>query len=474
MKKLFLLFCLTPYVSPIPLPMDTAPYASIMIFFLTVLAFVRPPAGGVSGGHLLIPRENVITIYILFLFSVLMFFRYLYYLDFLNFGVFANYLTFFLFILYFSLLTYSNLCVIDKFLSSVSRLIYLVAYIYFFATLLQLSTRVTGDPLFATIVDSAVSADIMGARSSIDRGFNSLAAEPSYAGIQVSVMACLSILLYSYGCLDKKRMQISVALLIISGLLTASFTAMPFIVIASTAYFLTMNLSKKFIVFFLGCIAIYIFVNTGSAAGFSGIRFARLIALFQENGILGTLSIDVSFASRFASPVNYSLPLFVEGNLLGDPFGPVDIQRLSRAIDLAPFTSHVKDSLYVGLVAEGGLLKTKSGIAQSIFLFGLLGIAFWVSLFVSVIRRRKLRHASGQDKLRRRIAILLGSVVLLGYFVQVPLGHPTLLLSLGILIITRRRTVTMIGGAGKLSPEPTTRRHLRSNHAEGCTGQRMK
>lgn len=452
MYKLAILFALFPYISPIQIPMDTAPYAHI---FMAISLFIILYKYSVYGTYEKI--ISIISVYntLLFILSLyfvfVMLFRLVIFKDMSSVRVFGNYGAICMFIMFFLLFSIQDDTIKEKFIKTVSSYIYVSSFLYLAASLMQLASRVTGFEIFFDIVNMVVSSDISG-RSSTSRGMNSIAAEPSYAGIQTSLMACIVMLLYHMQFMSRARMLKSGAALLLTAVLSASATAIPFILIAIYAVSTSWRRSTKIIgVLGGGIIAVGLITTLESV---DGIRLFSLMELLFSGGVIALLS-DVSFASRFASPINYSLPLFVDGAIFGNPFSQFGVDIFSRHIENSIFPDYIKNALYIGLVAEGGGLVTKSGIAQSIFLFGIPAIIFWLLFLFRgaqyrawTLSRKEIRHIRS---VRRCIVMM----IFLGYLIQVPLGHPTFLLSWGILLLTRTEWYPSVSlgadGAGRAS-----------------------
>ena len=205
-------------------------------------------------------------------------------------------------------------------------------------------------------------------------------------------------------------------------ILASSVTAAPFFAIFCF-YFIKAYAIKIFNLksLFLLAISLTIIISTVDFSNLRAFQLAKMVTSDEKS-----VSDDVSAISRFASIVNYSLPIFSGRGLFGNFLEYVDENYVINLIKDADIDNDFKLILINGAIAEGGGLRTKSAISQSFFLFGVLGIGFWILLIVHM--RHNLRKKNGAQ------ALLV--IIVLGYLVQIPLGHPTFLLVIGIILFS--------------------------------------
>lgn len=416
--KLLAGLALLPYVSIVDFPMDTAPYFIVSIILcIPVLIF--------SKGGIRLQRRHLAIIVLVSIFVGLLLLRLSLFRDLDSFRVFGNYSSVLISLIFFSALRSTGKNKAEIFLSAVADVLLVVSALYFLASTIQLMSRISGLTVLSEIIQSLISR---GGRTSEGRGFNSLTAEPSYAGIVCSLIGCLNIFLYQSGYVDLRKSKWISLLCATTGILASSVTAMPFLVIFAYYYARAHSVNifglKTFFLLVVGSVIII------SAIDFENLRAFQLakMATSDERSVRD----DVSAISRFASIVNYSLPIVSGRDLFGNVFQYVDQTYVINIIKNSNIGNEFKIILINGAIAEGGGLRTKSAISQSFFLFGIFGIVFWIFLIMHM--RRILRKNIGAQ------ALLLS--VVLGYLIQIPLGHPTFLLVIGIIFLSPVRTLS--------------------------------
>lgn len=344
------------------------------------------------------------------IFSAILLARWLTDLDFYLFRIFGNYFSLFIFYLCFIALRF------DKNSSDFERLIGKVfvfsAAVYLAGSLLQLSGRVF-DLKF--LIDFPGYLLGNGGRTSEVRGFNSFTAEPSYAGIVSSLFIVFGIVLRKDGLLSIRQFKYSIICYVLVVLLSSSATALPFFLVALLALVRHLGFSLKAIALFSSVSTSILVFGFFWIFGFdpSGNRLLSLAILFLDGGIV-EIYADVSAASRFASIINYSLPLIFGGYLWGSVLVANDATLILPIIDGLNASAPFKEMLRIGFYAEGGGLRTKSAISQSLFLFGVFAVLFWIVWLVRFFL--PFYNLPGN----KYIALLVFG----GYLVQVPLGHP--------------------------------------------------
>ncbi len=432
MKQLIYIFglvALLPYVSFIPFPMDTAPFA---LLFLSALLLLLPlQVKYQAHGTIALKRVDLLPLGLLAFFVTVLVVRLIAFRDLDSFRVLGNYMSLFLFLLYFSAIASGQTSTQREFYRALSTLLVAASVVYLLGTLLQLASRLTGASILFEVTNMFLSADITG-RTTSERGFNSFAAEPSYAGIVCSLLITIAAHFYRIGCLTKKRFLFSVTNYFVVVLLSAAATAVPFLIVAILAVAAAFGARIKFTVILMAGLMAAVLVRV--AQDFEHIRFFYLLNLVASTGFTG-LQGDVSTLSRLASPVNYVLPLLRGENLLGQALSDVSVGYFLAQIDELRVSPVIRASLEIGVTAEGGGLRTKSAIGQSLLLFGIPAVLFWLSLAVRFLYRRGLSDG--------RVFIIV--VVVLGYIIQVPLGHPTFCLAIGLLLF--RPSATSKGAA---------------------------
>lgn len=406
-----------PYVSVIDFPMDTTPYFVVFLFFVYIISIV-----GVRFSEVRIAVSDLWLIFFLIYFNVLLILRFVVYADLDSFRVLGNYSSLLLAITFFLLIVKSNTGMQSSLINASGKLLLIISFAYLIASLMQMTSRVTGSPFLSEIIESLLAR---GGRTSSMRGFNSLAAEPSYAGITCSVIGCLSIYLYRLGYIKRKSAMISVINSLATIVLSASATVLPFLVLF--LYYTKRSFDIKISRFIFTALAIAIPMILVANINFSEVRLFQLAATTASNP--ASIAEDVSAVSRFASVINYALPLLTGYNYFGLIFNEVSASYFQNIINDLGLNSALSEVLLVGVEAEGGGLRTKSAIAQSTFLFGCFALIFWTLLLS--------RLASKQRK-NDEPAIVV-AIIFLGYLIQVPLGHPTILLAIGIILVARKR-----------------------------------
>ena len=422
--KALLFLSLIPYVSIIEFPMDTTPYA---VAFLLVIAF---PVFIFHNKINKISKLDLFFLFVLITFVGIMSIRFFLYTDLDSFRVLGNYASFLLFFLFFAALSQADKKTKELLLDALSRLLLIVSFLYLAGSLLQLTSRLSGIEIFSEIIKNILSRE---GRTSLNRGFNSITAEPSYAGIVNSLIACIALFVYQHGYTSIKICKIIVGNCLIVALLSASATAIPFIIIAVFYAIKAFKIKTHSIVFIL-----FLIVAPVIAYLFQTLEELRLINLINtfliSNG--GGISEDVSAISRFASILNYSIPFLFGHGVFGNALVNVSDNYLIDIIRSLGLSGELSSLLEVGVIAEGGGIRTKSAISQSIFLFGVFSLFFWV--FFANYLLRKARSKSG--------AVALPLIILTGYLIQIPLGHPSFCVAIGlILIVSRDHSSAVIG-----------------------------
>lgn len=414
---ILVLLAALPYVSVIEFPMDTTPYFVVFLLFMCIFGFA---AVRLSKVRIAVP--DLWLIFFLIYFNVLLIFRFVVYADLDSFRVLGNYGSLLLAITFFLLIVKSSAGMQSSFINASGKLLLFISFAYLVASLMQMTSRVTGLVLLSEIIEGLLAR---GGRTSSMRGFNSLAAEPSYAGIVCSVIGCLSIYLYRLGCIRRKSAMVTVLNSLVTIILSASATVLPFLILF--LYYAKTSFKIKVSRFVFIALAIVIPMILVANINFNEVRLFQLAAMTTSNP--ASITEDVSAVSRFASIINYALPLLAGYNYFGLIFTDVSAAYFQGIINDLGFNSIFSDILLMGIEAEGGGLRTKSAIAQSTFLFGFVAVIFWTLLLSRLAAKQRINNEP----------VVIVAIIFLGYLIQVPLGHPTILLAIGIILVARKR-----------------------------------
>lgn len=420
--RALLFLSLIPYVSVIEFPMDTSPYSVIFLMLVAFPVFVFQEK---------IKRASSIDLlvaFVLLAFVAILSIRLVFYSNLDSFRVLGNYVSFFLFFLFFAAISRSDQKTTNLFLEALPKLLLIASFLYLGGSLLQLTSRLTGIEIFSNITKAILSRE---GRTSFNRGFNSLTAEPSYAGIICSLLACITLYVYQNGYMTKRTCKTTVGNCLAVALLSASATATPFLVIAGIYAAKALRIKVHSIAIF--SLVIIVPATIYALQNLNELRFVSLInSSLNSDG--GGVTDDVSAISRFASIVNYSIPLLSGDGIFGNALTNVDDTYFINIIRNLGLSSDLSSALEIGVVSEGGGLRTKSAISQSLFLFGIFSLFFWSILWKDLVQNTRKNPG----------ATALPLIIFIGYLIQIPFGHPTFCLAIGIILITRKKHTASI------------------------------